>query len=245
MDVLGHGLQGLEVGDVAQLIAGFLQQGLVDDDTKGLIAVTNSLGSAILNQVEVAGGHLVQHLGAGEIQAVVAPVQQGLGIAALEQGGSLALAHLSGQGGVVLAGGGGDDLDLNAGLLGVQLGQILPGLVSLGLEVQIIDLAGSGGCGVAIRGSRGGLSLAAAGGQQTEAKGQGQQKRKYFFHLDTPFPCLDKIYFHIRRCKNQLRGATLPPARKAVLTRTWRLPARSSTMSKRMRTASSPMDSWG
>ena len=52
--------------------------------------------------------------------------------------GASLLVHLGGQGGLILAGGGGDDLDLHAGLLGVGLGQCLPGLVGLGLEVQIV-----------------------------------------------------------------------------------------------------------
>ena len=51
----------------------------------------------------------------------------------LEQGGSLALLHLAHQGGLVLAGSGGDNGHRHAGLLGVLSGQILPILILLGL----------------------------------------------------------------------------------------------------------------
>ena len=41
MDVIGNGLQGLEVGDLVQGVTGLLQQGLVDDDAEGLVAVAD------------------------------------------------------------------------------------------------------------------------------------------------------------------------------------------------------------
>ena len=76
-------------------------------------------------------------------QAVILPVGQTHRAVDLEQGGSFALLHLAHQGGLVLAGSGGHDGDRHAGLLGVLSGQILPILILLGLEVQVVDLAGS------------------------------------------------------------------------------------------------------
>ena len=43
VDVVSDLLQGLEVGDVGDLIAGFLQQRLVHDDTVGLQAVAEDV----------------------------------------------------------------------------------------------------------------------------------------------------------------------------------------------------------
>ena len=76
-------------------------------------------------------------------QAVILPVCQTHRAVDLEQGGSLALLHLAHQGGLVLAGSSGDNGHRHAGLLGVLSGQILPILILLGLEVQVVDLAGS------------------------------------------------------------------------------------------------------
>src|SRR5699024_2080645 len=86
----------------------------------------------------------------------------------LEQGGGLALFHLAHQGGLILVGRSGHDGDGHASLGGVLGGQVLPGFVLLGLEVQVVDLAGSGGRGAAGRassraGGGGGGSRRAAG----------------------------------------------------------------------------------
>ena len=133
VDVIGYGLQGGEVGDLVQGVTGLGQQGLVDDDAEGLVAVTHGQQFAVLTvEVEVVGGEFLGEVGVGEVIAVLAPGLDGAGVAALEHGGgAVGLIHLDGESVVVLAGGGGDDLHGDTGLLGVLLGQILPGLVRL------------------------------------------------------------------------------------------------------------------
>ena len=139
VDVVGDLLQGLKVGDIGDLIAGLLQQSLVDDDAKGLIAVADGHGLAVgILQVEVLSGHFLHDVGVIQRIAEIAIGVDGALVAHLEHGGRSGLVQLGGQHGVILAGGGGDDLDLHAGLLGVGLGQILPSLVGFGLEVQVV-----------------------------------------------------------------------------------------------------------
>ena len=160
-DVLGNGLEALEIRDVGELVAGLGQKRGVHDDAEGLVAIADAVDFAVLTEeVEVVGGHLLVDGGVGQVVAVVAPgVQAGL-VAALEQGGHVALVHLGGQRGAVLAGSRGDDLDGHAGLLGIESGELLPGGVSLGLEVQVIDAAGRGA--VAALGSVAGLGVVPA-----------------------------------------------------------------------------------
>ena len=119
-------------------------------------------------------------------------IQGGQG-ADLIQGGSLALSHLSGQSVGVGAGSSGDDLHGHAGLLGVDS------------EVQIIDLAGSGGDGLrglgglglgGLLGLSGSLRLGsclglgggvAAASHERQSHGQSQDQRKQLFHLDSSY----------------------------------------------------------
>ena len=182
VDVIGHGLQGGEVGDLVQGVTGLGQQGLVDDDAEGLVAVTNGQQLAVLAvEVEVIGGELVGEVGAGEVIAELAPGLDGASVAALEHGGGLGLIHLNGEGVVVLAGGGGDDLHGDAGLLGVLLGKLLPGGIGLGLEVQVVDRASGFRAGSGA-GCRGGVAVAAAS-QQSQAQAGRQHKSERFLHL--------------------------------------------------------------
>ena len=147
VDVIGDLLQGLEIGDVGQFVTGLLQQSLVDDNAESLIAVANGNNlTGIIVQVKGIGGHFLVHVGIPQVQAVVAPGLHSALVANLEQGRSGGLVHLGGEGVVVGAGSGSHNRDLHAGLFGIQLGQILPGLVSFGLEVQVVHGAGSG-CG--------------------------------------------------------------------------------------------------
>ena len=140
-DVLGDSLQGSEVGDVGNRVAGLSQELGVDDDAEGLVAVSCAVGLAVLTlEVEVGGGHLVEEISAVQSQAVVLPLLKAGSVAALEQGGSFALAHLSDEGIGIGALSGGDDGDFHTGLFGVGLCQILPSRVGFGLEVQVIDL---------------------------------------------------------------------------------------------------------
>ena len=198
-DVLGHLLQVGKGLDVIHRVTGLGQQGLVDDDAVGLDDVGNAQGGVAVFQGIGVRGQLAQDVGTGQIIAVVLPVGQTHGAVDLEEGGGSALGNLAHQGLLIGAGGGGDHGDGHAGLLGVGLGQVLPGLVLLGLEVQVVNGAGScGSGGSAFTGGSGGLGLAAAaGGQKADAKREGQQKRKYFFHLNTPFPFIGSIRLFI------------------------------------------------
>ena len=183
MDVIGNGLQGLEVGDLVQGVAGLLQQSLVDNDAEGLIAVTDGHGLAVgVLQIEVMGGHLVVHVGAFQIVAELTVAVDSAQVAHLEHGGSGVLIHLGGQGGVVLAGSGGDDLDGHAGLRGVSGGQGLPGGIGLRLKVQIVHTAGGSGIAVAITSVGIGLLLLTAG-YQRQSHHKSQKHAKKLLHV--------------------------------------------------------------
>ena len=181
VDIISHLLQRLEVGDVGDLITGLLQQSLVDDDAIGLIAVADGHGLAVgILQVEVLSGHFLHDVGVIQRIAEIAIGVDGALIAHLEHGGRSGLVQLGGQHGVILAGGGGDDLDLHAGLLGVGLGQILPGLVGFGLEVQVVHgtLRFVSIALVVV------ICLLAAGCQrQRHSKSQSQCKKLLHFHF--------------------------------------------------------------
>lgn len=86
--------------------------------------------------------------------------------------GGVGLIHLGVQGLVVGAGGSGNYLDGYARLICVHLGDLLQGVVGLGLEVQPVDGAGVGTAFVF-------APAAAAAGQKGErhgrAEGQGQE----------------------------------------------------------------------
>ena len=176
MDVLRHGLEGLKVGDVVHGVAGLFQQRLVGDDAERLVAVAHGQGVAVLAvEVELIGAQLFIEVGVLQGQEVIGPgFQTGL-VAALEQRGSgVALVHLGGQDFGVGAGSRSHDRDGHAGLLGVGLGQRLPGLIGFGLEVEVVDLAGRLG------GSR--------ARNQGQAQRQGQNQSQQFLHeWNTPF----------------------------------------------------------
>ena len=176
VDVLRHGLEGLKVGDILHGVAGLFQQGLVGDDAERLVAVAHGQGVAVLAvEVELVGAQLFVEVGVLQGQEVIGPgIQAGLGAALEQRGGGVALVHLSGQGFGIGAGGGGDHGDGHTGLLGVGLGQRLPGLIGLGLEVEVVDLAGR------------------FGGSRARNQGQAQRKRQnqsqQFLHeWNTPF----------------------------------------------------------
>ena len=156
VDIVGNLLQGLKVGDVGQLVASLLQQSLVYDDAEGLVAVTDGNGLAgFVLQVEDVGGHFLHDVGVGQVIAVLAPGPYCACITYLEHGGSTVLIHLGGQDLIVGAGSGGHYGYGNTGLLGVGLGQGLPGVIGLGLEVEIINGPGlGGGCGLFAAGSK-------------------------------------------------------------------------------------------
>ena len=198
-DVLGNLLQVGKALDVVHAVTSLFQQGLVGDQTVAFDNVADAQGGvAVLQGVGIAG-QLTGDLGAGQVVAVVFPAGQADRAVDLEQSGRIALGHLAHQGGLVLAGSSGHDGDGNAGLLGVLGGQILPGFILLGLEVQVVDLAGcirsssgrggvSSGCGAVSSGSGGGRSAAAAACQQAEGHGGGQAQRKGLFCIHGRFP---------------------------------------------------------
>ena len=207
MYIIGDSLKGLKVGDLIDGVAGLLQQGLVYDDAERLIAVTGGKHFAVLaKEVEVIGGHFLVEIGILQIEAVFAPGIQSALVTALEQCGSLALVHLGGQSGLIIAGGGGNDLYGYSGELGILLSQLLPGSVGLGLEVEVIDGAcGSGLLGGLLRGRRsaflGGLSLFRSGcgaGRHREYHGDGQQQCQELLHF-----CYPLFFISFSRGKNR------------------------------------------
>ena len=167
VDVLHDGLQRFEVGDLVQLVAGLLEEVHIDDDAVALIAVADGAELAVLIiDVVGIGVQLVGDLGAGEIQAVVGPgVGAGL-VAHDEQGGRVGLVHLSGQGLRIGAGSGGDHVHGDAGLLGVELRDLLKNFIGFGLEVQPVD----------------GAILRVGHGDQSEHEAQNESQSKDLLH---------------------------------------------------------------
>ena len=185
VDVLGDGLEGLKVGDVAQGVAGLLQKVFVDDDAVALVAVADGAELAVsVIEVVGVGVQLVGNVGAAQVIAVVAPgLNSGL-VAHDEQRRGSGLVHLGGQGLVVGAGSGGHDGDGHAGLLGVHGGDLLQGLVGFGLEVQPVDAAG-GGIAVAVVS---GVILLIAAGDERKRHDKSKDHCKILFHfIYTPF----------------------------------------------------------
>ena len=175
LDIIGDLLQIVKALDVVLGVTGGSQQLLVVDDAVGLNDVCNAGDSVAVLQGEGVAGQFAVQLAAGQVVAVILPVGQTHRAVDLEQGGSLALFHLAHQSGLILTGSGGDNGHRHAGLLGVLSGQILPILILLGLEVQVVDLAvclcsGAGSSGRT--GSRGsGAAGGAAAGSQTQSSG--------------------------------------------------------------------------
>ena len=175
LDVVSHLLQIVKALDVVLGIASGGQQLLVVDDAVGLDNVGDSGNGVAILQCEGIAGQLTVQLAAGQVVAVILPVGQTHRAVDLEQGGSLALLHLAHQGGLVLAGSSGNHGHGHAGLLGVDLSQILPSLILLGLEVQVVDLAVCLCSGAGSSGRTGGRGSGAAGrtaaGSQTQSSG--------------------------------------------------------------------------
>src|SRR5699024_6628892 len=135
--------------DVLYAVTSLSQQGLVDDNAVGLDNVGNAQHRvAVLEGVFIAG-ELTVNSAVAEVIAVVLPVGKSHGAVDLGEGGRVALAHLAHKVGLVLAGGGATHGDGNAGLLGVELGQLLPLGSLLGLEVQVVDFAAGGSAVIA------------------------------------------------------------------------------------------------
>ena len=144
-DVLGNLLQVCEALDIIGGVTGLFQQGLVGDQAVALDNVADGHGGVAIFQGVRIAGQVAQDLGAGQVIAVILPVGQADRAVDLEQGGRIALGHFAHQSGFVLAGSSGHNGNGNAGLFGVGLCQSLPGFILLGLEVQVVDLAGGSG----------------------------------------------------------------------------------------------------
>ena len=154
-DVLSSLLQIVKAGDVLGLVASLGEEVLVVDEAVGLDGVGDALNLVVgaLQREGVVGEFLLE-VGVVEVDAVVLPGSEAHGAVDLEQGRGLGLGHLGLEGGLVLTGSGGLDGNLDTGLLGVDLGELLPLSVLLGLEVEVVHLAGSllgsGGAGAGI-----------------------------------------------------------------------------------------------
>ena len=196
VDVVSDLLQGLEVGDVGDLIAGFLQQRLVHDDTVGLQAVADGddLTVGVLQGI-ILGGQLVVHVAAAQVVAELTPGSHAA-LVALEQGGRVFLVHLGHQGGLIIAGGGGEDLDGHAGLLGVGGGQSLPGVVRLRLKVQIVHAAGGGVAALGL-----GVVLLLTAGHQRQGHHESKKHCKKLLHGNYSFFV---FIFTSQGCKKQI-----------------------------------------
>ncbi len=192
-------LQVIKALDVVLGVTGGAQQLFVVDDAVSLDDVCDTGNGVAVFQGKGVTGQLAVELAVGQVQAVIFPVCQTHRAVDLEQGRSLALLHLAHQGSLILAGSGGHDGDRHAGLLGVLSGQILPILILLGLEVQVVDLTGSAGsssgagsAGRSGRGSSGGAAGRAAAGSQTQSSSgntggfQEVTTRDHLFHNYSP-----------------------------------------------------------
>ena len=115
----------------------------------------------------------VEQLGDGgvlEVHRVVAPLLDAVLVADDEEGRRRGLVHLGGQGLLIGARGGRDDLDLDVGVGGhVVAGKLLQRLVKLGLEVEPVDgaLAIGARCAAA-RGAAGVGAAARAAGETSD-----------------------------------------------------------------------------
>ena len=172
LDIIGDLLQIVKALDVVLGVTGGSQQLLVIDDAVGLNDVCNAGDSVAILQGEGVAGQFAVQLAAGQVVAVILPVGQTHRTVDLEQGRSLALLHLAHQGGLVLTGSSGHNGHRHAGLLGVRSSQVLPSLILLRLEVQVVDLAVSL-CSGLRTGSRAG-SGGSGGAGRTTTCGQAQ-----------------------------------------------------------------------
>ena len=195
-DVLGDLLQILKALDVLNGVAGLLQQSLVGDQTIGLDHVADAGNGVAVLQGKAVAGQLAIDLRILQIIAVILPVGQTHGAIHLEQGGGVGLGDLGGQLLLVGAGGGGQNSDGHTGLLGVGLGQILPVLILLRLEVQIIDLAGGSVAALGL-----GVVLLLAAGHQRQRHDESKDQCKKLLH---DYYSFFVFIFTSQGCKKQI-----------------------------------------
>ena len=203
VDVLGDRLEAGEVLQLVHAVPRLLDEVGIDDDAVALEAVADGDQlAAVVIQVVGVGVELLGDRRAGQVERVVAPVLDGVGVADDEQGRRRALIHLGGQGLAVGAGGGGDDLDVDAGLVLVERGELLQRVVGLGLEVQPIDAARRGGGLVRRSGVfRRGVVPAAAGDERERHHKRKGQCQDLFHNHSSPstseyyIKCRDDILY--------------------------------------------------
>ena len=149
LDFLSNSLELVKAVEIVDLLNGsevrleiLVEKCLVVDKAIGLDYISDTINLAVFLQSVVLGGELVVDVGAGKILAEVFPLSKTNGAVNLEQGGSLvALSHFGSKGLLVGTFSSGNYGYLSAGLLGILLREILPCLILLGLEVQIVNLA--------------------------------------------------------------------------------------------------------
>ena len=148
LDVIGHGLQGIEVVDVIDAldlgaVSGNVlgQQILVVDQAISLHGIRNTDGLIPILEGDILVDKLLVRLSIGHVFGVGRPVLVADRAVDLEQGRSLGLGDLGLQSLFVCTGSSGLDLDLDTGFLGVILGQLLPFVAGFRLEVKEVHLA--------------------------------------------------------------------------------------------------------
>ena len=144
LDVISHGLQGIEVVDVIDAldlgaVGGDVlgQQILVVDQAISLHGVRNTDDLIPILEGDILVDELLVRLSVGHVISVGLPVLVADRTVDLEQGRGLGLGDLGLQSLLVCAGSSGLDLDLNTSFLGVILGQLLPFVIGFRLEVQV------------------------------------------------------------------------------------------------------------
>ena len=188
LDVVGASLQLIEGVDVLGLVACLLEELLVVDDAVALLDPVDTQILTVGLQGKGVVDELAADLGVGQVGAVVLPVLKTGGAVDLEQRRSGALGHLGLELLLVGVGSGGHDLDLDALLLLVRLGDLLPLLVDLGLELEEVDL----GSVTRSRGAGAG-GAAAAHETQTENRSRGTSEAQelpsahFVLHYNPPF----------------------------------------------------------
>ena len=148
LDVISHGLQGIEIVDILDVLDlgaigsdVLVQQILVVNQAIGFHSVRNANDLVPILEGDVLVDELLVRLSVRHVISVGLPVLIADRTVDLEQGRGFGLGDLGLQGLLVGAGSSGPDLDLDTGFLGVILGQLLPFVVGFRLEVQVIDLA--------------------------------------------------------------------------------------------------------
>ena len=144
-DIFRNSLERFKVGNVFHRVAGLLKQGFVHDDAIGFNDVSDAVNGVAFLKREVLGRKLAVNRGAGKVIAVILPVCKADGAVHLEQGGRFLLGHLGHQGLLIRALRSGDNSHRNAGRLRIEFCKILPLLILLGFEVEVIH--GASRCG--------------------------------------------------------------------------------------------------